>query len=90
MAVWLPWPIPDRELTIVARGFDCLEEHNCMLFLLDSADKLPKGAKPLPKGRDSRVGIDVKESGGVVVPLGPTRTRGRILFKVDPVSASSA
>mmetsp|Transcript_12054 Transcript_12054/g.20385 ORF Transcript_12054/g.20385 Transcript_12054/m.20385 type:complete len:504 (+) Transcript_12054:132-1643(+) len=83
--VWLPWPIPDRQLTVFSKGLDFLEEHDCMVFLVESTETLPVGARALPKGAKDRVTIDVLQpSGGALFPLGPKLTRGRLLFYVDP------
>jgi hypothetical protein len=49
-------------------------------------ESLPAGARALPKGAKDRVTIDVLQpSGGALFPLGARRTRGRLLFHVDPV-----
>eukprot|EP00238_Polyblepharides_amylifera_P004678 CAMPEP_0196583682 /NCGR_PEP_ID=MMETSP1081-20130531/44317_1 /TAXON_ID=36882 /ORGANISM="Pyramimonas amylifera, Strain CCMP720" /LENGTH=293 /DNA_ID=CAMNT_0041904637 /DNA_START=161 /DNA_END=1045 /DNA_ORIENTATION=- len=82
--VWTPWPITQRQLVMKARGFDLLEEHNCVIYLANSEENAPKGSKPLPDGAFSRTYMHCRQSGGVLIPLSPTLTRTRLLFTINP------
>jgi len=83
-AIWLPWPIPQRDVVLCVRGFDLLDSKKMMAFLVESHADAPFGSAPITKSSKGRVGIDIEDSGGYLVPLSGSHTKGRLHFNVNP------
>lgn len=72
-ALWVP-VLSDRDFAVSVRGYDCLDEHGCVVIAFDDAD--PRFDAQLPQGR---VRLHFKTSYLQLTPLPGNHTRATLV-----------
>lgn len=77
-ALWVPPPLTDRDFAVRVDGYDCLDEHGCVLVIFRDSDE------DLPVVSDSRVRMRFSRACIRLTPLAGGGTRGELIGHIDP------